>query len=141
MTNTVSTTMVFGFHITRGLTTVPLTLCRDHSHWWPAARLLTKVKWCSISSRASHNWICCLAYQKFIITNQFSLYLHSMQFLSVNATNFLFLFHFYLSIHEIMKRLCTQQKSFQYLIHILGDTMISWIYSEIYWPLSSNHLL
>ena len=54
--------MVFGFYIIRGLTTIPLmrilcnsvfsksqnagkvrTLCRDHSHWWPAARLLTKV--------------------------------------------------------------------------------------------------
>ena len=29
----------------------------------------------------------------------------------------------------------TGQKSLQFLVYILGETMTSWIYSEIYWPL------
>ena len=32
----------------------------------------------------------------------------------------------------------TGQKSLQYLVHILGETMTSLIHSEIYWPLDTS---
>ena len=31
------------------------------------------------------------------------------------------------------------QKSLQFLLHVLGERMTSWIHSEIYWPLVNRH--
>ena len=44
------------------------------------------------------------------------------------------------NMNQRISALCPMQKSLQFLVHILGETMTSEIHAEIYWPLATCQL-